>query len=266
MSASRKQQVLDKLYPEHQAGGYGRYDARINYFSRVTALADENFHVLDFGAGRGKFTDIEAAGMRRITDISKRVSRFAAFDVDPIVLENGETEDRHFAPIGERLPFSDESFDLISAWMVVEHITDPQFYASEIWRILKPGGWFCACTNNRRGYVSLAARLIPEKLHRKTLSVVSPNQKEIDIFPTAYLLNTIGDVRKYFPDATFDDFSYYYFPGPGYFGGSIAIARWWNFYNWLMPSFLQPQLHIFVRKKPVANDPLAAHTNDIGAI
>ncbi len=38
------------------------------------------------------------------------------------------------------LPFAADSFDLVLSQAVIEHVTDPQRYADEIIRVLRPGG------------------------------------------------------------------------------------------------------------------------------
>ena len=40
----------------------------------------------------------------------------------------------------QQIPFEDETFDAVVAQAVLEHVTDPQRAAAEIWRVLKPGG------------------------------------------------------------------------------------------------------------------------------
>lgn len=47
--------------------------------------------------------------------------------------------------VGERLPFKDNSFDAVISIAVLEHVRDPFLCASEISRVLKPGGeLFCS--------------------------------------------------------------------------------------------------------------------------
>jgi 2-polyprenyl-3-methyl-5-hydroxy-6-metoxy-1,4-benzoquinol methylase len=53
--------------------------------------------------------------------------------------------------------FDPESFDLVTMWDVIEHLPDPAGEMSEVARILKPGGIFCAHTINVE---SLFARLM----------------------------------------------------------------------------------------------------------
>lgn len=49
---------------------------------------------------------------------------------------------------GERLPFADNSFDLIVSIGVLEHVRRPNVYLSEAYRVLKPGGsMFLSCEN-----------------------------------------------------------------------------------------------------------------------
>lgn len=47
--------------------------------------------------------------------------------------------------VGERLPFKDESIDAVISLAVLEHVKDPFLCASEISRILKPGGDLYCC-------------------------------------------------------------------------------------------------------------------------
>ena len=44
----------------------------------------------------------------------------------------------------EKMPFPDASFDMVCLYWVLEHVSQPEPILSEINRVLKPGGWFCA--------------------------------------------------------------------------------------------------------------------------
>ena len=70
---------------------------------------------------------------------------------------------------------------------------------AEIERILKPGGWFCARTPNKWGYISLGANLIPNSLHVRFLKFLQPDRQEEDVFPTRYRMNTIAALKTHFP-------------------------------------------------------------------
>jgi 2-polyprenyl-3-methyl-5-hydroxy-6-metoxy-1,4-benzoquinol methylase len=89
----------------------------------------------------------------------------------------------------DSLPFHDESFDVVTANMVVEHLEAPDTQFREIARILKPNGIFIMHTPNRRGYSTLLARLIPEGW-KKALIRVLQGRAEGDVFKTFYRANT----------------------------------------------------------------------------
>lgn len=241
--------VLKRLYPEIAAGGFPHNDPRMVFFTRVNTLIDVTFTVLDFGAGRGAFKEYEPERILRHTDIAKRVKKLVAFDVDPEVLNNVATEHRFHAEIGAPLPFEDESFDAIISWYTLEHVADEEYYASEIARVLKPGGWLCAGTPNKWSYHGIGARLIPNSWHVKLLKFFSPNRKEIDTFPTTYRMNTIGALKRLFPEDRFVHASFALKQPPGYHGNRMWLARIWIIYDWLMPRSLHPCLQIFIQKK-----------------
>jgi SAM-dependent methyltransferase len=50
---------------------------------------------------------------------------------------------------GERLPFSDRSFDVVVSNHVIEHVRDANMHLSEIWRVLKDDGLVYLATPNR---------------------------------------------------------------------------------------------------------------------
>ena len=215
---------------------------------RIRALLPPDAEVLDFGAGRGKFGLIDPPTIRQYTDIKPLTSRFAAFDVDEAVLENIETEDRHFSPIGRPLPFEDNSFDLIYCTWVAEHIADPEFYVSELERILKPGGWFCAMTPNKWGIIGIGGRLVPNSMHVKFLKTLAPQRDEIDTFPTCYKMNTRSDVSRLFKGWANGTF---YFNGDiSYHGNKLILARFWQLVERILPQKMSKLLAIFVQKPP----------------
>jgi ubiquinone/menaquinone biosynthesis C-methylase UbiE len=87
------------------------------------------------------------------------------------------------------LPFKDGYFDLVTANMVVEHLTAPAIQFREIHRILKPGGIFLFHTPNAVGYPSIMTKLTPENLKHKLIYLLD-GRKEEDVFETHYKANT----------------------------------------------------------------------------
>lgn len=56
--------------------------------------------------------------------------------------ERGQLAKRVVCGVGEHLPFSSASFDLVCSFQVLEHTRDPELVLDETVRVLKSGGWF----------------------------------------------------------------------------------------------------------------------------
>ena len=79
-----------------------------------------------------------------------------AVDVDDFVppnLKNQRGLNYQIASVC-KLPFEDDSFDLIFYHHVIEHVDDPAASLIELERVLKPGGWIFIGTPNRHRLVS----------------------------------------------------------------------------------------------------------------
>lgn len=92
------------------------------------------------------------------------------------------------------LPFADESFNLVTANMVFEHLKEPRRQLAEILRILKPGGILIFHTPNVLGYPVFMARLIPSWAKDALINLVE-GRKEEDIFATHYRINSVSSIR-----------------------------------------------------------------------
>jgi SAM-dependent methyltransferase len=95
-------------------------------------------------------------------------------------------------------PFPDETFDLIGARWVLEHVASPERFLAEVRRLLRPGGSLVALTVNAAHYVPLlgrAVRLLPHAVTR-TLVRKLYGRPDHDTFPTCYRLNTVPQVRR----------------------------------------------------------------------
>jgi ubiquinone/menaquinone biosynthesis C-methylase UbiE len=95
----------------------------------------------------------------------------------------------------ERLPYADASFDLVTANMVVEHVQEPELFASEINRVLARGGLFLMHTPNKLYPFIWIANLLPERTVRWVARWADGRMDE-EIFPTYYRLNTKGAIQR----------------------------------------------------------------------
>src|SRR5690348_9402854 len=123
--ATARDELLRRLYPETSAGGYTRTDGFVEFYTRVNALLGPTSEVLDFGAGRGAWTDIPLADYSRsLRSFHERVGRVVGVDVDPAIKENPALAEAQVIAPGDPLPFADESFDLVLADYVLEHVSE----------------------------------------------------------------------------------------------------------------------------------------------
>lgn len=217
------QVILYRSFPEMGAGGFTSRDGTIEFYTRVNALLSPQEVVLVFGAGRGVALSEGRSAYKR------RLMRLQEAD--------------------EPLPFADESFNLIVSDFVFEHIADPASVSTELRRILKPGGWICARTPNKYCLVSLATRLIRNSWHASLLRWVQPERKATDVFPTAFQLNSLREIRKWFPSEVFENYTYRYEAEPSYFFNSRLVFALMLQINHLSPPVLKSNLFVFLRKK-----------------
>jgi len=110
-------------------------------------------HVLDVGAGTGRIS----------IELAKKGSEVTALDVSEKMLEkikdsrlrlttDGQARLKIKTVIGdaERLPFTDESFDGVIAAFLIVHLKNPQKFFDEVYRVLKPGGFFVVSNINQK--------------------------------------------------------------------------------------------------------------------
>ena len=207
--------------------------------------------VLNLGAGRG-------AGFERsknpheisLYSLRGKVREYVGADPDHAAIARNMHVDRR-VPIeaGKPLPFHDGEFDLVLSDWVLEHVTEPAQFASEVSRVLKPGGWFCARTPNRWGLTAMGARLIPSSQHHKVLRRLTPQRQEVDIFPTAYRLNTRSRIQKFFPARDWTDHSFMMNGQGVYFRRTPILAKIVKAYWSVAPDDLKNLILIFLQKR-----------------
>lgn len=237
-----------RVFQEARITGFSHIDQEVAFFTQMAALLRPDDKVLDFGAGRGAWYYDDASAYRRwLQNFRGRCAYVDGCDVDEAVLENDTLDAARQVVPGQPLPYEDDRFDLVVSRYVFEHVPDPDWTARELLRVTKPGGWICALTPNKWGYVAIAARLAPNVLHARALTRVQPHRKEMDVFPTVYRLNTPGDVRRWFGHAA-DVYHYSTSAVPSYHFGSMLLFRALLLLHRVMPSKLDLGLRFFIRK------------------
>lgn len=216
---------------------------------QIDAVLRPTDHVLDFGAGRGEhILDDVIEYRRRLFNLRGRCAHVEGCDVDDAVLTNPFLDHAVVVEPDRPLPYPDNSFDIIFARSVFEHIRDPELIAHELVRILKPGGLIAALTPNRFGYIALAATVVPNRLHVRALSYIQPNRKSVDVFPTLYGLNSPKALRRAFGPHV-DIYTVFVSGEPGYHFGSPFLYRIFKWFHKHLPDPLQPTIIAYIRKR-----------------
>jgi SAM-dependent methyltransferase len=240
---------LAAVRPEISAGGFARDDPSVDFFLRVNALLEPEMTVVDLGAGRGRSLLGEEIITRRLRRLQGKVRKVIGIDIDSAIAEHPYLDERHVVGVGDAYPLCSESVDLIVCDWVLEHVADPESFVREIQRIVKPGGWFCARTPNRWGYVGIATNLVPNSLHTGVLSRVWPERAEADVFPTAYKMNTRRAIRRYFPGRQWENYSYFANTTPKYHGNNSALFALIGFCQNVAPSAMKTDMIVVLRKR-----------------
>jgi 2-polyprenyl-3-methyl-5-hydroxy-6-metoxy-1,4-benzoquinol methylase len=134
---------LSERYREHHRTRRGRElvfggDDRARVFRE--AVGGPGLRVLDIGCRYGALTRAYVEG-----------NEVVGIDVDREALEEAARElgiETHWADVDQGLEFPDESFDVVVAGEVLEHVRDPARLAAEALRVLRPGGTFVASVPN----------------------------------------------------------------------------------------------------------------------
>jgi SAM-dependent methyltransferase len=246
--------LLERLYPERRVASFCGSEGRFLFYSMIADHLSPESVVLDLGAGRGAQIENSTGYMRTLINFSGRCKKYIGVDLDPVVRLNPFVDEAHVMSSNGDIPLRESSVDLIVAYAVLEHVSDPARTAREVRRILKPGGWFFGWTPNRYGYVGTAARLVPNNLHARIVNVAEPTggREARDVFPVYYRLNTKSSVRAAFGPKDFEDFSFYYNGTPSYHFNKISLARFWMIVMAVLPNVMAKSLFVVIRKHPDA--------------
>ena len=188
---------------------------------RQTLRGDEC--VVDVGCGDGAVRPFPWERYPRV--------RLVGLDVDPAAAANPALDEFHRLDARAPWPVEAGAADVVLARYVLEHVAEPETFALNLERALKPGGSFVFLTPNRRHPAMAVSRALPVEWKRRILRRTR-GVDESDVFPTFYRMNTPRRLRELFEMAglrverldtrEFEPCGYLEFAAPAY-----ALACGW---------------------------------------
>jgi SAM-dependent methyltransferase len=110
--------------------------------------------LLDVGCDDGERTMAfaRAIGTSKLSGVEIVAERAAEAEARGIVVAQ--------ADLNERLPYEDESFDVVVNNQVIEHLADTDVFVAEIARVLRPGGYAVTSTENLASWHNVFALVL----------------------------------------------------------------------------------------------------------
>lgn len=123
-------------------------DYYINYYFSHLKPEDSVIQIMDLGCGAGNSID-------RFRKKDSQI-KWIGLDIESSPEVNSRTRaDAEFHTFdGVHIPFDDNHFDLIFSKQVFEHVRYPNNLLKEVYRVLKPGGYFIGSTSHLEPYHS----------------------------------------------------------------------------------------------------------------
>jgi len=126
--------------------------ARLNEKNILSLLEkNANARLVDLGCDDGKWT----------IQIAKTIGSSKIYGIEIVNQRIEQAKKRGIkvkkADLNMKLPFGGDSFDVVHANQVIEHLYDTDNFVSEIYRILKPGGYAIISTENLSSWHNIFA-------------------------------------------------------------------------------------------------------------
>jgi SAM-dependent methyltransferase len=160
------------------------------YFECLEELVWPGIRILDLGCGK-EFLMSWFAPQQYGRWSASIVKPAAIFGIDPYLPSlQANSNSRRVCAFADRVPFAADSFDLVTANMVMEHVDDGEAVLKEAFRVLRPGGAFVFHTPNLRTPLVRLAGLLPHRLKQALVPAMEGGRTAGDVFPTHYHMNT----------------------------------------------------------------------------
>jgi SAM-dependent methyltransferase len=127
---------------------------RSNIINLAASVSAKNPSILDLGCDDGHFTTqlSLAVGARKVSGVEIIAERGSLAQEKGIEVWLGD--------MMNGISFPDNEFDLVHANQVIEHVSNVDFFVSEIYRLLRPGGIAIISTENGSSWCNIFAAVM----------------------------------------------------------------------------------------------------------
>lgn len=163
--------------------------------------------VLDAGCGNGNYV---------VDEFRSKISLACGVDANTeATAKNICLDEIKYSPL-EEIPYENNKFDVALSLWVVEHLKNPTEVFEEIYRVLKPGGFFLFATPNK-DFLPIRVKNL---LNLNKINIIANKllygREEKDIFRTFYGANDEHDLRNRLENAKFEEIQIDLNYDPGY--------------------------------------------------
>jgi ubiquinone/menaquinone biosynthesis C-methylase UbiE len=169
----------------------GVVNSQYVYSNLVRSWIDSDSVWLDVGCGH----DVFAPWLPSPASLVNKTKFVVGLDYDFNSLQKHNLIQNRIAGDLMNLPCRGNTFNRITANMVMEHVSDPVNALKNVERLLQRGGVFIFHTPNYWHYAAFVAFLIPQRLKNKIIEMTE-GREEDDVFPTFYRFNTVRDITQ----------------------------------------------------------------------
>lgn len=161
-------EALTEITPYNATGEYfSRAKSRIDYTYGLFEDAVPNSSILDIGASPFYllYRALEG-GAKNCEGIFFSHDEHPIKDATKIYCQYGSIGLAHSNAEEDRLPFEDNSFDIVTACEILEHFDNfPSLLLREIGRILRPGGILCLTVPNVASATNIAKLILQKNIY-----------------------------------------------------------------------------------------------------
>jgi len=158
------------------------------YDDVLAGLCKPDSIVLDLGCGK--------KGMMQ--KYAPRVAFAVGADISVDALKQYTALDGYVQADANCLPFPDHSFDCVVSQWLFEHLADPRRVASEMVRVVRPGGALVVVTNSVYNPMMWLSSVLPAGFRDHAKKRVFPGEIDEDTFPTYYRCNSVRAFARVF--------------------------------------------------------------------